>query len=127
MVLFNLNICESESESKSVSGRIFVCLVFGELLFSDFGTQTCYLGGDAFQRGRYWGCRYGPLFKLSLLKHQLLFIYRYPDFHKASFKELLDYINNLTLQSCFYEVFKLLLLNATIAISSSSVERSFHA
>ena len=37
MVLFYLNICESESES--VSGRIFVCLVFGELLFSDFGTQ----------------------------------------------------------------------------------------
>ena len=27
MVLFYLNICESESESESVSGRIFVCLV----------------------------------------------------------------------------------------------------
>ena len=39
MVLFYLNICESESESESVSGRIFVCLVFSELLFSDFGTQ----------------------------------------------------------------------------------------
>ena len=31
----------------------------------------------------------------------------------------------LTMQSCFSEVFKLLLLNATIAITSSSVERSF--
>ena len=40
MVFFQLNICESESESESVSGRIFFCLVFGELLFSDFGTQA---------------------------------------------------------------------------------------
>ena len=60
--------------------------------------------------------RYGPLFKLSLLKQQLLFIYRDSDFHKASSQELLDYINNLNLQSCFSEVFKLLLLNATIAL-----------
>ena len=69
--------------------------------------------------------RYGPLFKLSLLKQQLLFIYRGSDFHKAASQELLDYINNLNLQTCFSEVFKLLLLNSTIAISSSSVERSF--
>ena len=34
--------------------------------------------------------RYGPLFKLSLLKQQLLFIYRDSDFHKASSQELLD-------------------------------------
>ena len=40
MVLFYLNIWESESESESVSGRIFVCLAFGELLFSDYGTPT---------------------------------------------------------------------------------------
>ena len=70
---------------------------------------------------------YGPLFKLSLLEQQLLFIHRDSDFHKASSQELLDYINNLNLQSCFSEVFKLLLLNATIAISSLSLERSFHA
>ena len=69
--------------------------------------------------------RYGPLFKLSLLKQQLLFIYRDSDLHKATSQEPLDYINNLNLQTCFSEVFKLLLLNATIAISSSSVERSF--
>ena len=69
--------------------------------------------------------RYGPLFKLSELKQQLLFIHRDSDFHKATFQELLDYINNLNLQTCFSEVFKLLLSNATIAISSSSVERSF--
>ena len=47
------------------------------------------------------------------------------DFHKATSQELLDYINNLNLQTCFFEVFKLLLLNTTIVISSSSVERSF--
>ena len=35
--------------------------------------------------------RYGPLFKLSLLKQQLLFIYRDSDFYKASSQELLDY------------------------------------
>ena len=68
---------------------------------------------------------YGPLFKLPLLEQQLLFIHRDSDFHKASSQELLDYINNLNLQSCFSEVFKLLLLNATIAISSLSLERSF--
>ena len=70
---------------------------------------------------------YGPHIKLSLLEQQLLFIHRDSDFHKASSQELLDYINNLNLQSCFSEVFKLLLLNATIAISSLSVERSCHA
>ena len=68
---------------------------------------------------------YGPLFKHSLLEQQLLFIHRNCDFHKASSQELLDYINNLNLQSCFSEVLKLLLLNTTIAISSLSVERSF--
>ena len=68
---------------------------------------------------------YGPLFKLSLLEQQLLFIHRDSDFHKASSQELLDYISNLNLQSCFSEVFKLLLLNATIATYSLSVERSF--
>ena len=48
-------------------------------------------------------------------------------FHKASSQELLDYINTLNSQSCLSEVFKLLLLNATIALSSLSLERSFHA
>ena len=67
--------------------------------------------------------RYGPLCKLSSLKQQLLFIYRDSDFHKATSQELLDYINNLNLQ--ISEVFKLLLLKAIIAISSSSIERSF--
>ena len=67
---------------------------------------------------------YCPLFKLSLLEQQLLLIHRDSDFHKASSRELLDYINNL-MQSCFSEVFKLLLLNATIAISSLSIKRSF--
>ena len=67
---------------------------------------------------------YSAVFKLSLLEQQLLFIHRDSDFHKASSQELLDYINNLNLQSCFSEVFKLLLLNATIPISSLSLERS---
>ena len=44
---------------------------------------------------------FGPLFKLSLLEQQHLFIHRDSDFHKASSQELLDYINNLNLQSCF--------------------------
>ena len=64
-------------------------------------------------------------FKLSLFKQQLLFAHRDSEFNKARLQELLDYINNLNLQSCFSEVFKLLLLNATIAISSVSVEWSF--
>ena len=68
---------------------------------------------------------HGPPFKLSLLEQQLLLIHRDSDFHKASSQELLDYINNLNLESCFSEVFKLLLSNATIAISYLSVERSF--
>ena len=69
--------------------------------------------------------KYGPLFKISLLEQQLLYINRDTDFYKASSQELLDYIMQLNLQSCYSEVFKLLLLNATVAISSSSVERSF--
>ena len=71
--------------------------------------------------------QYGPLFKISLLEQQLLYIYRDTDFYKASSQELLDYIIQLNLQSCFSEVFKLILLNATVAISSSSVERFFLA
>ena len=51
---------------------------------------------------------HGPPFKLSLHEQQLLFIHRDSNFHKASSQELLDYINNLNLQSCFSEVFKLL-------------------
>ena len=69
---------------------------------------------------------YSPHIKLSLLEQQLLFIHRDSDFYRASSQELLDYMNNLNLQSCFSEVFKLLLLNATTAISSLSVERSCH-
>ena len=45
--------------------------------------------------------RYGPLFTLSLLKQQLLFIYRDSDFHKATSQERLDYVNNLNLQTFF--------------------------
>ena len=69
--------------------------------------------------------KYGPLFKISLLEQQLFYIYRDTEFHKASSQKLLDYINQLNLQSCLSEVFKLLLLNATVAISSSSVETVF--
>ena len=49
-------------------------------------------------------------------------MYRDTDFHKASSQELLDYISQLNLQSCLSQFFKLLLLNATVATSSSSVE-----
>ena len=75
----------------------------------------------------YWK-RYMVLFlKLSSLEQQLLFIHRDSNFHKASSQELLDYINSHNLQSCFSEVFKRLLLNATFAISSLSLEGLFHA
>ena len=49
--------------------------------------------------------RHGPLFKLSLLEQQLMFIHRDSDFHKAGSLELLDYINNLNLHSFVFQKF----------------------
>ena len=99
-----------------------------DFAFLDLVNPHCFLNWQnnvPVEKQELLRMKYGPLFKISLLEQQLLYINRDTDFHKASSQELLDYINQLNLQSCFSEVFKLLLLNATVAISSSSVERSF--
>ena len=67
---------------------------------------------------------YGPLFTFPDLESQLLFIYKDRDFHKENASELLEYIYEFNLQDCLPEVVKLL-KNGVIAISSTSVERSF--
>ena len=69
--------------------------------------------------------KYGPLFNISMLESQLVFVYRDPDFQKESAMELLEYIYDFNLEPSIMEVVKLLKLNASIAISSASVERSF--
>ena len=113
----------------NVSGRLKECVLdLKDFAFPDLVNPHCFINWKNSVPAEKLGLlerRYGRLLKPSLLKQQLLFIHRDSDFHKATSQELLDYINNLNLQSCFSEVFKLLLLNATITISSSSVERSF--
>eukprot|EP00795_Rhopilema_esculentum_P008629 gene8629-14641_t len=69
--------------------------------------------------------KYGPLFDMSSLESQLLFIYKDSDFHKESPTELLHYIYFYNLHPSLPEAVKLLKLNAVIAVSSASVERSF--
>ena len=69
--------------------------------------------------------RYGSLFNISLLESQLLFVFRDKDFQKSSFMELLEYMYDFELHTCFPEVIKLLKLNAVIAVSNASAERSF--
>ena len=101
-----------------------------DFAFLDLGNPHCFINWEnsvPAEKLELLEKIYGPHIRLLLLEQQLLFIHRDSDFHKASSQELLDYIKNLNLQSCFSEVFKLLLLNATIAISSLSVERSCHA
>ena len=69
--------------------------------------------------------RYGSLFNISLLESQLLFVFRDKDFQKNPSMELLEYMCDFELHTCFPEVIKLLKLNAVIAVSSASAERSF--
>ena len=69
--------------------------------------------------------KYGPLFNIQLLQSQLLFIHRDNDFYKKSSVEVLNYLYEFGLQESLSEVVKLLKLNAAIAVSSASVERSF--
>ena len=69
--------------------------------------------------------KYGPLFNISNLESQLIFIYKDTDFHKESPVALLQFIYNFNLEASIPEVVKLLKLNASIAVSSASVERSF--
>ena len=69
--------------------------------------------------------KYGPLFNIHALEQQLLFIYRDLDFHQSNSQELLRYINHFHLQTGLSEVYKLLLINASVAVSSASVKRSF--
>lgn len=69
--------------------------------------------------------RYSSLFNIPLLESQLLFVFRDKDFHKSSSMELLEYMYDFELHTCFPEVIKLLQLNAVIAVSSASAEWSF--
>ena len=69
--------------------------------------------------------KYGPLFNIPMLESQLMFVYKDNDFLKETPMELLQYIYDLNLQQCFPEFVKLLKLNAVIAVSSASAERSF--
>ena len=70
-------------------------------------------------------CKYGPLFHIQSLEHQLLFIYNDPDCHKESPLEILQYIYICGLKTSIPEAVMLLKLNSVISISSASVERSF--
>ena len=69
--------------------------------------------------------KYGTLFDISLLEHQLHFMYKDEDFCKSNATELLQYLYHNNLHPSLSEVVKLLKLNGAIAISSASVERSF--
>ena len=69
--------------------------------------------------------KYGPLFDISSLESQLMFIYKDQDFLKDNPMELLQYIYQMNIQGCIPEFVKLLKLNAVIAVSSASAERSF--
>ena len=67
--------------------------------------------------------RYGSLFNISLLESQMLFVFRDKDFQKSSSMELLEYMYDFELHTCFPEVIKLLKLNAVIAVSNASAEK----
>ena len=69
--------------------------------------------------------KYGPLFDISSLESQLMFIYKDQDFLKDNPMELLQYIYQMNIQGCIPEFVKLLKFNAVIAVSSASAERSF--
>ena len=69
--------------------------------------------------------KYSSLFDFRQLENQLLFIYKDPDFHKESSLEILQYLYEFDLHESLPEVVKLLKLNTVIALSSSSIERSF--
>ena len=69
--------------------------------------------------------KYGPLFHMSSLENQLMFIYKDQEFLKENPMELLKYIFEINIQGCIPEVFKLLKRNGVIAVSSASAERSF--
>lgn len=69
--------------------------------------------------------KYGPLFNIPRLRSQLFFVYQDKDFLKDNSMELLKYIYHIGIHQCIPEFVKLLKLNAVIAISSASAERSF--
>ena len=69
--------------------------------------------------------KYGTLFNIPNLQSQLAFVYKDKDFQKDNSMELLKYIFKVNVQSCFPEMVKLLKLNAVLAVSSASAERSF--
>ena len=69
--------------------------------------------------------KYGPLFDIPKLQSQLQFVYQDQDFLKETPSELLHYIFSVNMQDCVPEFVKLLKLNAVMAVSSASAERSF--
>jgi hypothetical protein len=69
--------------------------------------------------------KYGPLFDISSLESQLMFIYKDQDFLNDNPMELLQYTYQMNIQGCIPEFVKLLKLNVVIAVSSASAERSF--
>ena len=69
--------------------------------------------------------KYGTLFNIPNLQSQLAFVYKDKDFHKDNSVELLKYIHKVNVQTCIPEMVKLLKLNAVMAVSSASAERSF--
>ena len=69
--------------------------------------------------------KYGPLFDIPKLQSQLQFVYQDQDFLKETPTELLQYIFSVNMQDCVPEFVKLLKLNAVMAVSSASAERSF--
>ena len=68
--------------------------------------------------------KYVPLFDMSSLENQLMFVYKDQDFLKDNPMELLKYIFEKNIQGCIPEVVKLLKPNGIIAVSSASAERS---
>ena len=69
--------------------------------------------------------KYGPLFNMNMLESQLIFIYSDGDLYKESSAEVLDYIYSVHLETSLPGAVKLPKVNASIAISSASVERCF--
>ena len=69
--------------------------------------------------------KYGPLFDIPKLQSQLQFVYQDKDFQKETPTELLQYIFCINMQDCVPEFVKLLKLNAVMAVSNASAERSF--
>ena len=90
------------------------------------GLKSCLAWWKAgFPKDKVQLSAYGPLFNIQLLESQLVFIHKDNYFYKKSAVEVLnDLKDEFGLQESLPEVAKLLKLNAAIAVSSASVQRS---